>query len=205
MGWIMYVVNCLLRVCVLWALTNGAVFAASARIVVVFDSRTGNTERLARAAGDGARRVEGVEVVVKKTNEVLDEELLAADGILVGSPVHWSNISSEAKAFLDRLGGLLVSNKELGPESRSKLRTGGAFVTGGAISSGKELVRIGMIASLLSMRFVIVGGSDGEGFGTLGAQATTGEEEPALDEDELAEARRFGERFANVTLRLASP
>jgi len=41
------------------------------RILVVYDSRTGNTEKLAQAVANGARRVSGVEVVLKRAREVL--------------------------------------------------------------------------------------------------------------------------------------
>jgi NAD(P)H dehydrogenase (quinone) len=200
----MYVVKSVFRVLVLWALLGGVSWASSARVLIVFDTRTGNTERFAGAVAEGAGRVEGIDVILKKTSDVLDEELASLDGILIGSPIHWGNLSSETKAFLDRLGGVLRRNEELGPGSQSKIRAGGAFVTGGSISSGKDLARLGVIASLLDMRFVIVGGEDEEGFGTLGAQATTGGASPPLDEVELEEARRFGERFANVTLRLVA-
>jgi NAD(P)H dehydrogenase (quinone) len=200
----MCLVKSLFRLLVLWALLGGVSWASSARVLIVFDTRTGNTERFAGAVAEGARRVEGVDVILKKTSDVLDEELAGADGILIGSPVHWGNLSSATKAFLDRLGGVLRSKEELGPGSRSRIRAGGAFVTGGSISSGKDLARLGVIASLLDMRFVIVGGEDEEGFGTLGAQATTGGAPPPLDEGELDDGRRFGERFSTITLRLVA-
>ena len=55
------------------------------------------------------------------------------------------------------------------------------------------------------MRFVVIGGVDEEGYGTLGAQATTGPSDPGLNEKELSEARRFGERFARLTRQIRGP
>lgn len=171
-------------------------------VLVVFDSRTGNTERLARAVADGVSKVDGARAVLRRWDEALDEEFLSASGILLGSPVHWGSLSAETKAFLERVGDVLVRAKELGPDSREKRRSAGAFVTGGSPSSGKELARLTILAAFLNMRFVVVGGEEGDGFGTLGAQATTGASDPGVSESELAEARRFGERFARVTLAL---
>ncbi|MGH9323911.1 MAG: flavodoxin family protein [Vicinamibacteria bacterium] len=171
-------------------------------ILVAFDSRTGHTERLARAVADGAASVEGARVVVKPESEVREEEILGASGILLGSPVHWASQSAKAKLFLERIGDALVRAKELGPESTPRNRTAGAFVTGGAPSSGKELARLAILAAFLNMRFIVVGGEESDGFGTLGAQATTAGGDPGVSEEELEEARRFGRRFATVTLAL---
>jgi len=171
-------------------------------VLVVFDSRTGHTETLARAVAEGVASVEGVRAVLRRRDEVKDEEILSSSGILLGSPVHWGTLSAESKSFLDRVGQVLVEAKELGPASTPKTRSAGAFVTGGAISSGKELARLSILAAFLNMRFVVVGGEEADGFGNLGAQATTAGSDPGVSEAELDESRRFGKRFASMTLAL---
>ncbi len=179
---------------------------SSVTILVSYDSRTGDTETFARAVLEGVGTVEGARGVLRKHSDVDETEIVAADGILIGSPVHWGNLSTETKGFIDRLGGVLAAGGELGSDSMAANRTprtGGAFVTGGSVASGKELARIGILASLLSFKFVLIGGEDAAGFGTLGAQATTGPSDPGLSEAELLEARRFGARFARLTLKLA--
>ena len=179
--------------------------ASSVTILIAYDSRTGNTETFARAVLEGVGTVEGARGVFRKQSDVEEAEIVAADGILVGSPVHWGNLSTETKGFIDRIGGVLASSGELGADSEAAnrtIRTGGAFVTGGSVASGKELARIGILTSLLSFKFVLIGGQDTAGFGTLGAQATTGPSDPGLSEAELAEARRFGARFARLTRTL---
>ena len=171
-------------------------------ILVVFDSRTGHTEKLARAVAEGVGQVEGAVAVLRRREEVEDEEILSSSGILLGSPVHWASLSAESKAFLERVGRVLVEVKELGPGTTPRTRAAGAFVTGGAVSSGKELARLAILAAFLNMRFVVIGGEEADGFGTLGAQATTAGSDPGLSEAELEEARRFGKRFASMTLAL---
>ncbi len=181
--------------------TAAAQDPGSTRILIAFHSETGNTEKLAQAVRDGAVRAGGVEVLLRKVGEVSSEEILNADGILLGTPVHWAGLSAECKRFLDRLGQALMEAKALEREGR----TGGALVTGGAPSSGKELARLSILSAFLNLRFLVVGGVAADGFGTLGPQATTGPEDPGLSEAELEEARRSGERFARLTreIRLA--
>lgn len=176
---------------------------ATASILVAYDTRTGHTERMARAIAEGVGSVEGAHAVLRAQEDVTEDELAAAAGILVGSPVHWGNLSADTKVFLDRVGSLLVERKELGRDAAPHYRAAGAFVTGGSVSSGKELARLAILTAFVNMRFVIVGGVDADGFGSLGAQATTGDADPGVSEEELDEARRVGKRFAEVTLRLS--
>lgn len=168
-------------------------------LLIAFDSRTGQTESLSEAIEEGARDLDGIRTVRRSLERVTVEEILSADGILVGTPVHWAGLSAATKSFLERIGSVLTENRELGPSSRPKVRTAGAFVTAGAVASGKELARLDVIAAFLNMRFVVIGGEEADGFGNLGAQATTGESDPGLSEEELLEAKRFGVRFATLT------
>ena len=167
--------------------------AERTRVLVAYYSETGHTESMAKAMAAGMATVAGVEVVLRSVGDVSDQEILLADGILVGTPVHWGSLSARAKDFLDQVGRVLAE------ESHGEGRTGGAFCAGGAVSSGKELARLAILAAFLNMRFVAVGGLTGDGFGNLGAQATTGAEDLGLSAAELDEARRSGERFARIT------
>ncbi len=64
------------------------------------------------------------------------------------------------------------------------------------------MARLSVLAAFLQMRFIVIGGVAADGFGTLGAQATTGPEDPGLSKEEKEEARRFGERFARLTRQI---
>jgi NAD(P)H dehydrogenase (quinone) len=168
-----------------------------ARILVAYFSETGNTEKLAQAIQKGAAGVEGVEVTLRKTTDAKDEEILRADGIVLGSPVQWANIAAEAKRFLDRVGSALWNAKTNGDG-----RTAGAFCTGGGVSLGKEMTRLSILSAFLTMRFTAIGGVDDQGYGTLGPDATTGPADPGVSASELEDARRFGERFAKMTKQI---
>ena len=166
-------------------------------ILVAYYSATGNTEKMAQAVSKGAGSVSGVDVTLRKTTDVKDEDIVRYDGIILGTPVHWSNASVEARRFLDRVGAALWQAKTNGDG-----RTAGAFCTGGGVAMGKDVARLSIISAFLTMRFLIIGGVDPEGFGTLGPEATTGPADPGISEKELEEARQFGQRFARLTRQI---
>jgi len=169
------------------------------RILVAYHSGTGNTEKLAQSIRNGAASVAGVEVTLRKTTEFKVEEIVNYDGIVAGTPVHWFNMSAEMKRFLDEIGNSLWKSKATGDG-----KTAGAFCTGGHPSMGKDAVRLSILSAFLTMRFLVVGGVDGEGFGTLGPEATTGQADPGVSVREMEEARRYGERFARFTRQVRS-
>jgi hypothetical protein len=61
------------------------------------------------------------------------------------------------------------------------------------------MARLAAIAAFLDMRFMVIGGVNDEGFGSLGPQAVTGGSPSGVNDRDRAEARRFGERFARLT------
>jgi len=188
------------RLILLFALAPWILAAAPVRILIAYHSETGNTETLAKSVREGMARVAGVEVMVRKTSDASAEDILRADGIVLGTPVYWQDMSAEARRFVERVGeALSKAGKELGEG-----RTAGVFCTGGAIASGKDLTRLSAVAAFLAMRFIVIGGVDEEGYGTTGAQATTAGEDKGISEKEREEARRFGERFARLTKQIRS-
>jgi NAD(P)H dehydrogenase (quinone) len=183
-------------------LTAAAAGAASPpRILIAYHSRTGNTEKMAAAVREGAASVPGVEVVLRKLADVTPDDIVKADGIVLGTPVEWGNLSAEAKAFLDRVGAALAKAGATYGEGR----TAAVFCTAGSPSNGQEMARLSAIAAFLAMRFVIVGGVNQEGFGSLGPQAVTAGKPPGVNDSDRADARRFGERFARITRQLRTP
>jgi NAD(P)H dehydrogenase (quinone) len=186
------------RLAVAALLMAGAGTAAPpVRILIAFHSQTGNTANLAAAVRDGAASVPGVDVRLRSVAEAVPDDIVRADAILLGTPVHWGNLSAESKRFLDRVGEVLgKAGKTLGEG-----RTAGVFCTAGSPSNGQEMARLGAIAAFLDMRFVVIGGVNDDGFGSLGPQAVTGGSPPGLSPRDRAEARRFGERFARLTLQ----
>ena len=63
---------------------------------------TGGSEALAKAAHDGARRVQGVDILMLHAAEAGPEHMLAADGYLFVFPENLAAISGGMKSFFDR-------------------------------------------------------------------------------------------------------
>ncbi len=73
-----------------------------ARILIVYHSQTGNTEKMARAVEEGARSAEKAEVTLRKAADATIEDLLQADGLAVGTPENFGYMSGMIKDFFDR-------------------------------------------------------------------------------------------------------
>ncbi|MDH5450537.1 MAG: flavodoxin domain-containing protein [Candidatus Bathyarchaeota archaeon] len=71
------------------------------KIIVVHYSRTGNTEKMAKAIAEGARSVQGVEVELKRYGSAWG--LADFDAILVGAPTYHHNMTSNIKKFLEEI------------------------------------------------------------------------------------------------------
>ena len=72
------------------------------RILVVYHSQGGNTEKLAERVAAGAGSIEGVTVVLKRASEAGLDDLLSCDGLAVGSPEYFGYMSGLIKDFFDR-------------------------------------------------------------------------------------------------------
>lgn len=73
-------------------------------LLIVYHTQTGNTLRLAEAVVKGATNelIEGVEVRFLMAAEAGPEDLLWADGLLLGTPENFGYMSGGMKDFLDR-------------------------------------------------------------------------------------------------------
>jgi multimeric flavodoxin WrbA len=73
-----------------------------AKILIVYHSQTGKTEKMAQAVAEGAKSIEGVDVVLKKATDATLEDLLTADGLALGTPENFGYMSGMVKDFFDR-------------------------------------------------------------------------------------------------------
>jgi NAD(P)H dehydrogenase (quinone) len=172
---------------------------SAVRILVVYYSRHETTEKMAEGVAEGARRVPGVEVVVKKVLETTKDDLTAADGILLGCPTFFANIPGVMKTAMDDW------NWKWKVDFTDKV--GGAFATGGGQTGGKEHVVTSLILFMLSNRMIVAGPlySDAEGkdvWGEPGSSAMTGPLDPGVSPAELDGARRVGERVARLAKKM---
>ena len=92
---------------ILWRV-NGL---SNMKIVIVYDSMSGNTEKMAKAIAEGAGSA-GADVDVKKIGEPFPISVLEeADGVAFGSPCIYGNVTEAMRGFLDNLEKLTEAGK----------------------------------------------------------------------------------------------
>ena len=82
-----------------------------AKVIVVYESKYGNTKRVAETILEGMKEVEGIEAVIKELKEVGLNKVPEYDAILIGSPNHFGGPTRSVKKFIDQLGKLPLEGK----------------------------------------------------------------------------------------------
>jgi len=118
------------------------------QILILYFSRTGNTKKLAEAIGKGVENVEGVNAVLKNTDEVTKEDFANSDGIIAGSPVYFGIMAAQLKKIFDEFVGI---------RSKMEGKVGAAFATSADPSGGKETTMMSIIQVMMIYGMVIVG------------------------------------------------
>jgi flavorubredoxin len=80
-------------------------------LLVVYESHTGNTRKMAEAVAEGARQVGGVEVTLRRLSEVSTDELVEVGAIILGAPTRNAEVPPATSQFLARLGHLSLEGK----------------------------------------------------------------------------------------------
>ena len=81
------------------------------KIVVVYESRYGNTKRVAESIIQGINEVGEVDVSLKELKELDMRSMPEYDVILIGSPNHIGGPTRGIKGFIDKLGKLPLGGK----------------------------------------------------------------------------------------------
>jgi flavodoxin len=81
------------------------------KAIVIYESRYGNTKRVAEAIVEGMKEAREIEVSMKELKEVNLEKVAEYDVILIGSPNHFGGPTRGIKGFIDRLGELQLMGK----------------------------------------------------------------------------------------------
>jgi NAD(P)H dehydrogenase (quinone) len=155
------------------------------KILIVYHSKRGKTRRMAEEIARGARDA-GAEVRVKKVEETKNEDLLWADGIIIGSPTYFGTVCSEIKRFIDN-----------SIEIRGKLegKIGAAFSSSGHRSGGKETTLLTILEAML-IHGMIVCGTPVKAGGHFGVATHV------FDEQAKKECYELGKRVAELARKL---
>ncbi|HPA44266.1 MAG TPA: flavodoxin domain-containing protein [bacterium] len=155
------------------------------KVLITYFSHNGHTEKLARIIAEGVRDG-GIEVTVKPVNQAEPTELLQYDGIIVGSPAYYGAMAAPVKRFFDDTAQF---------HGRLDGKAGSAFASSANLASGAESTVTGILQALLAHGMIIQGDPRGNHFGSAALEQITPREEDA--------ARRQGQRFADLVMRLA--
>ena len=153
-------------------------------VLIVYQSRSGNTEEMAKAVEEGVKSG-GARAVRKKAGRATLKDLLNADGIILGSPTHYGTMAAEVKALLDRSA-----------EIHGKLegKVGATFSSGGGLGGGVETTALDLAKSLLIHGLIIQGDPWGSHYGAV----SIGKPNAAAKK----ECRKLGEKVARLVKRL---
>ena len=158
------------------------------KILIVYYSVTGNTEKMASAVAEGAKSV-GADVTVKRASEVTSADLKAADGIIMGSPTYYGQMAAEIKQIFDR-----------STDVRGQLenKVGAAFTSSGSYEGGNQTTLLSILQAMLIHSMIVVGAPMASG-GHYGVIAVGGPNKNALEA-----CKQVGARVANLAKKLAA-
>jgi NAD(P)H dehydrogenase (quinone) len=118
-----------------------------ATVLVLYHSRTGNTAKMAEAVGAGARS-SGVDISIKNVGDVSLDDLLAAGGIIIGSPTYYGQMAAEIKQLFDKSSDI---------RGRLENKVGAAFTSSGSHEGGNQTTLLSIIQAMLLHSMSIVG------------------------------------------------
>ena len=155
------------------------------RVLIVYYSRSGNTEAMAKLVAEGVES-EGVEAECKKVADTNVDDLLTADAIILGSPTYYGTMATEIKKLLDdsvRYHGKLDG------------KVGAAFSSSGGRGGGNETTIMDMLRALIVHGMIVQGDAKGDHYGPVAVGKP--------DERSSEECKRRGARVAKLVKRLA--
>lgn len=196
------------------------------KILVLFYSFTGHTARLAEVIAEGAKEITGAEVEIKQVPEILPkdffynkpdlqearsglskipvasiEDLVSADGVAFGTPVHFGSFASQIKQFIDQLSPVYIKGTMVG-------KPAACFTSAGSLHGGEEAALISLMIPLLNLGMIPIGvpypiqgeGSEFDAGSPYGAIFVSGHDGlRVLSEDDKTIARVLGKRLSAMT------
>ena len=155
-----------------------------AKGIVVFYSRSGNTQEMAEAIA-GAMTASGLATECKPVEKVEADDLPSYDAIVIGSPCYYGQMAAPVKQLIDEM----VSR-----HGQLNGKVGGAFASSANIGGGSETTILGITEAMLIAGMVVQGDPQGAHYGPLSIGKP--------DEKTRRQCERRGERIAALTARL---
>ncbi len=157
------------------------------KILIVYDSKTGNTEQMAAYVAEGARQIPDIEVRLLFVDQATVDDVLWADGIACGTPTYVGLASWKMKKFWDDIAHTVWGQMD------GKL--GCAFSTSGGWGGGAELTCLSILVMLMNLGMLTFGVTDytGSQFTLHYGAVTAGKPQHTKH---IEAARRLGKRLA---------
>ncbi len=193
-------------------------------ILVVYFSRNGSTEALAREVAAGVDTVPGaaarlrtlpaVSSVAEATEDPVPDsgppyasnsDLKECAGLILGSPTHFGNMAAPVKYFLDGTTTEWFAGSLTG-------KPAGLFTSTSSLHGGQESTLLSMAIPLLHHGMLITGlpysnpelsGTKTGGTPYGASHVSWNREDDSLSGDEQALARALGKRVAGIAQRMA--
>lgn len=157
------------------------------KVLVLYDSRSGNTAKMAELVAEGARSIPEIDVRVRSVDDATADDVIWCDGIAVGSPTNMGILSWKMKRFWD----------ETMNSSWMKVdgKIGCAFSSAGGWGGGAELACMSILTVLMNFGFLTFGVTDYVGKLSTLHYGTVTAREPRTPDDRAA-CERLGQRLA---------
>ncbi len=157
------------------------------QVLVLYYSKTGNTEKLAHEIETGVQEVKDIDCLVKSVGEVSEEDFLSSEGIIAGSPVYFGTMAAELKKVFDDFIGIRKKMED---------KIGAAFATSNHHTGGKETTLFSIIQAMMIYGMIIVGDP-------LNATGHYGIADSKNRDPQTAEnAAKLGKRVAEVVKKM---
>lgn len=161
---------------------------AQHELLIIYTSKNGRTAEMVEPVRQGILDG-GAGAIVRTVDEVRWDEMLAADGIIVGTPVRFGDVDWQIKRLFD------VTAYEGYPGPLSG-KAGGAFTGGGRPGGGAELALLSMIHILLNHGMVIQGNAHSSHYGPVSLRESS-------RDDVESTCNAWGRHWARLVRRLA--
>lgn len=157
------------------------------KILILYDSATGNTAKMAQLVAEGAEAIAGMEIRLRNVDSATPDDVYWCDGLAVGSPTNMGILSWKMKRFWDEA--------MLHHWMKVDGKIACAFSSSGGWGGGNELACQSILTVLMNFGFLVFGVTDYAARLTTLHYGAVAAREPR-EEATQAACRKLGQRLA---------
>lgn len=157
------------------------------KVLVLYDSLSGNTAKMAALVAEGAGALAGIEVRLRAVDAATADDVAWCDGLAVGSPTNMGLLSWRMKRFWDETMG--------GHWFKLDGKIACAFSSAGGWGGGNELACQAILTMLMNFGFLVFGVTDYAARSMTAHYGAVAAKEPRAEAEQAA-CRLLGQRLA---------